>query len=236
LNDVAFGGFERARFAADSVAKAAAAIGTVYAGILALVFATDGEALPLRAVIAPVFLGLALVLSAAYLAFFGPVYQTTAWAAPDAPTFAERTKQRNDYLIQRVQKVVIRRSGVLRASVVALGVGLVAIALPFVSDFSPAALATDESAEVAWPIPNEDLPDALAVAEYNAKAAYAVEQAKEEAKQSNPTFIDGPAFAGLTVAIGLGLVILIPAGTALFTRARRGAKPVPDNTLDNSPS
>ena len=193
--------------------------------------------------IAPVFLGLALVLSAAYLAFFGPVFQTTAWKAPDAATLAERTVQRNDYLIERVQRVVVRRSGILRASVVALGIGLIAISLPFISDLSPSASVEDTATEVSWPIPNESLPDALAVAEYDAKAAYAVEQAKEEAKQSNPTAIDSVQFTVAATGIGAGLVILIPAITAAVASVRgRGKRPGnnrrPDNTVrpDNSPS
>ena len=67
--EVAKGGIERARDSAKYVQTAATAIMAVYTGVLALVFSVTDNPLPLRGAWAAVFLGLAIALATAYLAF-----------------------------------------------------------------------------------------------------------------------------------------------------------------------
>src|SRR5690349_11136386 len=60
---------ERSRFAAETIQKASAAIAALYTGVLALVFSVTDNPLPLRGILAPIFLGLAVVLSSMYLTY-----------------------------------------------------------------------------------------------------------------------------------------------------------------------
>jgi hypothetical protein len=66
---IAGGAIDRSRDSAKFVQTAAAAILTAYAALLGLVFSAEGRPLPVRGVYAAVFLGLAVALAVAYLAF-----------------------------------------------------------------------------------------------------------------------------------------------------------------------
>lgn len=67
--DAAKGSIDRARSAAQLVQQAAAAVGTICAGILGLVFSVSGRLLPIRGVIPALFLGFSIGLSTVFIAF-----------------------------------------------------------------------------------------------------------------------------------------------------------------------
>lgn len=132
--DVAKGNVDRALKRAESVATAAAAIGTVYTTLLGLVFfvgsARPTEApLPAPGVAAPVFLGLALVLSAFYIAFISPKRFLSNFLS--SATGAELQEKRMRTFIEWVHLSTTSRSWALRAAVISLGFGVFLIPLPF---------------------------------------------------------------------------------------------------------
>lgn len=69
LYEVAKGSVGRAREGAEFIEKAAAGIATVYGVILGIAFSVGENPLPVRGVLAPAFLGLAVVCAAYYLAY-----------------------------------------------------------------------------------------------------------------------------------------------------------------------
>jgi len=71
LYEVAKGSVTRAREGAEFIEKAAAGIATVYAAILGVAFSVSDNPLPFRGVLPAVFLGLALIFAACYLAYPG---------------------------------------------------------------------------------------------------------------------------------------------------------------------
>jgi superfamily II helicase len=69
VSDVARNSIERSRDSAKYVQTAAVAIAGLYSGLLGLVFSITSNPLPIRGVYATAFLGLAVALATAYLAF-----------------------------------------------------------------------------------------------------------------------------------------------------------------------
>ncbi|MFD1212710.1 hypothetical protein ACFQ36_11745 [Arthrobacter sp. GCM10027362] len=162
LYELAAGSPDRAKSAAETVQKASAAIVTLYTGVLALVFSVSGTQLPLRGVLAPIFLGLAVVLSTGYLAYI--VRETDKTILTNAEVQALAATEglepvayaRLNAFIKISQRLVERRLWMLRASVVSLGVGLVGITLPFLSSSAPVPSGQLQAAiesSMPWPTP-----------------------------------------------------------------------------------
>jgi len=89
MTTLAIGSVDRARAGAELVQKASAALVTLYTGVLALVFSVTNNPLPPRGVLAPVFLGLAVVLSTAYIAYLEP---TTGYNPAPTPVLGPEPK------------------------------------------------------------------------------------------------------------------------------------------------
>ncbi len=219
LSSFAIGSVERARAGAELVQKAAGAIATLYAGVLALVFSVSDNPLPARGVLAPAFLGLAVVLSTAYIAYLGPAIDVTAAGEP-VRGLEPKTYQRLNIVTEVARGTALLRSAALRASVIALGVGLAYIVLPFVTltdDDRSAVVAADQV--TAWPSPQVDLPDPLDAILYQAQ----VDEASVARKaQATPT-------AGDDSGLLLGRRQTPPCltrGVARGPRARRRRAPV----------
>lgn len=153
MSTLAVGAVERGRTGAEVVQKASAAIVTLYTGILALVFAAGDNPLPTRGVLAPIFLGLAVVLSTAYLGYVSPS-RDVAPAPAVVAGVESKTYARLNTTTSISSIIATRRSYLLRAGVLALGVGLVFIVLPFVNlrGATPANAAVAVSTP-AWPAP-----------------------------------------------------------------------------------
>jgi hypothetical protein len=211
MTTMATGAVERARAGAEVVQKASAAIATLYTGILAFAFAADGNRLPARGVLAPVFLGLAVVLSSAYLAYLGPGKGVTAGPAPVAGV-EPRVFERLDATVTAASAIATRRSYALRASVIALGVGLVYIVLPFVTLADPPAAATPSAASAttpAWPSPTAGIPDALNAIVYKAQVDEAARQ-RQQAEAPHPNEVSDTTALGVLGLLGLALTFGVP--------------------------
>jgi hypothetical protein len=152
MSSLAVGAVDRARGGAELVQKAAASVATVYTGILALVFSVTNNPLPARALLAPIFLGTAVALSTAYIAYLSPSNTLVEVDIPEG--FEPIVYARLQAIIDTTTKLVKRRSPLLRASVFALGVGLFSIVMPFVtlplvSTTEPPVIASSPD----WPSP-----------------------------------------------------------------------------------
>jgi hypothetical protein len=153
MYSVASGSIERARAGAELVQKASAAIAALYTAVLALVFSVTDNPLPLRGVLAPFFLGLAVVLSTAYIAYLGPTRGFTPGPVPILGLEPKSFERLNTF-IRVASKVATRRSYALRASVVSLGVGLIYIAAPFISFTHASSGTVALPTSPAWPTPS----------------------------------------------------------------------------------
>jgi hypothetical protein len=118
---------------AQFVVTAAAAIGTLYTGLLGLVYgiSSPGHALPERGIWAGVFVGLAIVLATYYLAYLT--------RRPSGPPTHPSPEPRQD-AIQRVhdfvawsRDTVLARHFFLQCAVISLGVGVAVLPLAFIT-------------------------------------------------------------------------------------------------------
>jgi hypothetical protein len=150
VSDVAAGAVERSRDSAKYVQTASAAIATLYTGVLGLVFSVTDHPLPLRGVLATVFLGLSVALAAAYLAFITTPRRLKMFGG--GASLTEQQLNRTGFLIKWVNATVRDRRWAIRASVLCLGFGVAFIPAPFVSSHRPAAVP---DAPVAPAIPGE---------------------------------------------------------------------------------
>jgi hypothetical protein len=122
---------DRRRAGASAVQTAASAIATLYTGALAVSFAVGSRPLPWRGLIPVVFLGLAVVLSTAYLAYITRIPGSPGPPAAGAPRVSEALHA-NAFLTW-VRNAGSHNRYLLNASVVALGVGLVFLPAPFIT-------------------------------------------------------------------------------------------------------
>jgi hypothetical protein len=136
--EVAKAGIERARDSAKYVQTAAAGIGALYTGVLGLIFSVTDHPLPVRGVYAAVFLGLAVALSTAYLAYL---------TQPEAPaqyaggiTLGDLQSNRTNYLVKWINASVHKRRWAIRASVLCLAFGVAFVAAPLVGTSHPGAI------------------------------------------------------------------------------------------------
>lgn len=153
--EVAKTSIDRARDNAKQVQTAAAAIGALYTGVLGLVFSVTDHPLPVRGVYAPAFLGLAVALATAYLAYL------TDTTPPNRPTggaeLPDLQFNRSAYLVTWVNAAVGARAWAIRASVLSLGFGVALIPAPFVGasragDIPAPATAPAIPAQIAAPV------------------------------------------------------------------------------------
>ncbi len=209
--DLAAGALERAKGGAETVQKASAAIVVLYTGLLGLVYSTDGTAFPLRGLIAPLFLGAAVVLSTFYLAFIS----RRPGASRDLPVLGTPqvlAEKRLKFFMEYVSEMVSRRTLSLRLAVLCLGVGLVAMTLPFVSSstFSDAvAAADDQRIEVVWPDAPTGMPDSVAAVLMKAQvddAVAAAEEKREAHGAVGPGVVESGWFAAITFLLGAAVV------------------------------
>jgi hypothetical protein len=139
--EVAKASLERSYKAAEFVRNAAAAIVTLYTGILGVSFATSKDAkvgpLPARGLLAAVFLALAIVLSTAFVALL----QRPRSLSPPKPSSVLREYQdrRLNAFVEWTTKLSLQRAYLLHASVISLGWGTAFLPAPFLAAFGGAA-------------------------------------------------------------------------------------------------
>jgi hypothetical protein len=148
LLDVAKGGIDRSRANAETVQKAAGAIGTIYTGILGVTFSVTSRPLPARGVLPAVFLGIAVALSTAYLAYMSRREDMSENTLAAGKTGLAGQFERVSFLLRWVRRTVRRRAWLLRSSVVGLALGVVLLPVAFISWGGQAATVPDTP---PWP-------------------------------------------------------------------------------------
>jgi hypothetical protein len=142
--DVAAKQLDRALTRGQAVSTAASAIATLYGAVLGLRFVVGSTAvspLPTRGLVPTVFLGLAIVLSVAYLAYLTPRKQLTE--RPSSANLQVDAGAARDDFIEWSSSAVGDRRYVLQMAVVSLGVGVAFLPLAFLD-------ITDEGTLVPW--------------------------------------------------------------------------------------
>ena len=119
----------RARSGADFVRNVSAALVALYTGIAGLTFAATDKPLPPRGMVPGVFLGAAVVLAAASVAWLGRV---AASPAPVPHSSLHRYEEaRLNAFTRWSADTALGRSYLLHTAVLSLGAGVVALPLPF---------------------------------------------------------------------------------------------------------
>jgi len=168
---VAKGGIDRARASSEFVQKAATAIFALYTGALTLAFSVTNNPLPARGILPSLFLGFAVLLATAYLAFLTKGDRVKDPA--DASGTLQAQLNRSRTFVQWTNTSVLNRAPLLRCAVVALGIGVVSLPAPFLTPPSHHAVAdvvcaadqqkdpTTGACLAAWPtIPTGNAADA----------------------------------------------------------------------------
>ena len=217
--EVGKGSIERARNSADIVQKSAAAIVTLYTGVLALAFSVTDNPLSAKALFSTLLLGLAIVLSTAFLAYVpNPEEQETPDPAGQEEQLGERL---TNMFIAWNRDVALSRGHLLRASVAALAGAVLLLPAPFIAIGAKEGPRT----EVAWP-----RPDPAAGADvrlqtilYRAQVAEAAERRKAPVgKEEDPTLW----WALFVLTLAVTAVILLGGHRAPdATRSERAVGP-----------
>lgn len=218
---LALGSLERSKFAGESIQKASAAIATLYTGVLALVFSVTDNPLPLRGIIAPLFLGLAVVLSTVYLTYLvNPPRIDPGWNLQSAAREKKAYARLNTF-IEATSTIVKRQIELLGCALAALFVGLAAIPLPFLGVpqlFVEARVDSETGPTTDWPKLDPaaaGLPPQLSVELYRQQVA---EAAAARANEQKPTSVPEPA-AYFWFLLGTGAAITL-AGALLPLKAQ----------------
>jgi hypothetical protein len=205
--DTAKGAPDRWRSAAELVQKAAAAVGTLYAAILGGAATVSGHPLPVRGVFPAVFLGLAIAMSTVYVAYSTRGTPLQGFRPATSPP--ERMRARLNQFLTAIHESVERRVYWLRASVLALGMGVLLLPAPFIA-FSPPSPPNLDS-QYPWPDPPTVSDPAMASVVSIVYKAKVDERAAE--RQRAVAAIDATAslwtWTWLAV-VGLAVVLLTP--------------------------
>jgi hypothetical protein len=236
--DLAKGAVDRTRASAETVQKAAAAIATIYTGLLAAAFAAASHPLPFRGLFAATLLGLAIALSTWFLAYIPDPDEPEEGAAEDGEIeeLSLRDKFARTYVLW-TRKAALSRGYPLRASVIALAAALFFLPAPFLEKGKTQA----STQTVTWPtVPSEptaaELKERPAAADlekilYTAKVAEAAEGHKAAvADEANETFwliafvvaialVFGVPLVSNWVLVGGAILALIVVLPIVITRA-----------------
>ena len=213
LLDVYRSGIDRARANAELVQKAAGVVGTIYTAVLATAFSVSSRPLPLRGLLPAVFLGLAIALATAYLAYLAqtPSGKGLRFNFRQDPKGLAGQMMRVTMLADGVHQLIRRRSYVLRAGVLALAVGVAMLPIAFVA--VPSVVGRSSPAGPDWPaIPASSAGSELAKIRYEAEVAEAA-----RLRQTAAHGTDDLTALGLIGALGL---LIVFGGAAVRNRRR----------------
>lgn len=130
--------------AADFVTAAAAGVGTIYTGLLALVYSVGSDParpLPARGIAPAVFLALAFFFGVVNVGFHRASTERVH-ILPAADTWDAQQRRLVEFIRWTGRAGQIRRAWALRVAVVCLGAAVALLPLPFVSLSRTAALTT----------------------------------------------------------------------------------------------
>lgn len=211
---------DRASAAAELVQKSAAAIGTLYGAVLGVSFSVAQRPLPPRGLVPALFLALAIVLAMIYRAYL--TYPQDIERPRPHTSPAVQVERLSDAFIIRANTIVDRRSYALRAGVVALGLGVALLPVPFIR--FPGL--SQESSLPPFPNPppvgtNKELASLLRT-RYQAEVAEVVE-VRRLARQTRQEDDD---LVWRLALVGVALTFLVPAVLGRKPR-KREKKPRP---------
>lgn len=214
---VAQGSLDRARAAATFVQAAATAIVGLYAGALTVSFSATDRPLPPRGFLAAFFLAVAVVLATIYVAYFSKFADDT-----DPPEITENDGPHEAGMKVARAFVKWNRSGAmqrrywLRASVIALAVGLMFLPAPFITFSANEVSGSAPPSAIAWPSPppikdakQADLENTL----YTAQVAETAARRNADI-QASKVVTSGRdwLWIGIGVPLGLLVIFLLPLG------------------------
>lgn len=208
ITEVATGSVERSRDSAKYLQTAAAWIATLYGALLALVFSVTDHPLPLRGAFPAFFLGLAVALAAAYLAFITTPRKVKMFEG--GASLTEQQMNRTGFLIKWVNATVRDRRWAIRAGVLCLAFGVAFIPAPFVSNHRPASVPEGPTAPA---IPSQIAPDlspaAVKLFESQVASYEGAEEKRNEAIEKAAIEAKAASSAEATTnLISLGLAVL----------------------------
>ncbi|WP_199423232.1 hypothetical protein [Actinotalea solisilvae] len=197
------GAVERYRTAATSTQTAAAALGVLYTGALALVFGEDQGGLPARGLLAPAFLAVSLAASTWYLSGSSP----RSLALPRPPALDGTDVGTTTFAQLRAHRLRVTALVSVRLWALRVGAGALAVAL----FLAPAAFTQTPREQTLTPWPS--VPAAAGDAELALYEAQVAEIADVRAKQraARGEFWT-PADYGWVAAAAGGLVALGAVG------------------------
>jgi hypothetical protein len=230
LGTLSSGSIERAREGAKFVETSAAALGTIYTGILAFAFAAADRPLPGRGLYAAIFLGVAIVGASFYLAFIQriPPIGRVAYRGSRAEDLWRRT----EYLGAWTGAVVRSRAWALRTAVFALALGVMFMPVAFLPDKLPSnPLAVLSVAEVSapspapsptWPPPPSGISEpAVAAVLYEAQLNEFTKATTSSPPATSPSGAPTDGIAVRLFLIGLAVLVVVAAWDPLSSLARR---------------
>src|ERR1044072_1201693 len=205
--EVAKGSIDRAQGGAKTVQSAAAAIGTLYTGVLALAFSVTDKPLPPRGVIAAVFLGAAIRLARVYLAYISRAKDTVELPQPDPEDLQKTGLGLANACVRWNRFGAFERRYWVRASIVMLGVALIFLPAPFIT-FTKDAPDSDAT-KPSWPaVADASGPPRLAAIRYKAEVAEAA-AARAEFKESDSVARSHQDLAWALLGAALFVIALI---------------------------
>ena len=215
VNELSTGAIERARDGAKFIETAAAALVTLYTGILGFVFVAADKPMPARGVYAAVFLGIAIVGSASYLAFIrvippiGRVTYTTSRP--------ENLWRRTEWLSVWTAHLAGARAGAMRGAVVALAFGVAFMPAAFLPAAIPVPLrpiVTEKPTPIpTWPIPEPGVLDPnLAKVLYKAQVSEVASQRSESGTASASGGINSNTLVFILFWVALAVILVVAKG------------------------
>jgi hypothetical protein len=221
---------ERSRDGAKFVETAAAAVGTVYTGILAFSFAADKTPLPGRALYAAIFLGIAIVGAAVYLAFIQHI--RPIGRVDYRGVRSEDQWRRTEYLAAWTRAVVQSRAWALRTAVVALAFGVMFMPFAFLpahlseTAFESTPTVMEPTAEPSWPPPPSLAADPAIVATlYKAQLdAFVAEKATTTSAPTESTGVSTNVVAFVLFLAALAILGVVAAWGPISTKLGIGGR------------
>jgi hypothetical protein len=228
LATLSAGSIDRAREGARFIETAAAALGTIYTGILGFVFVASEKPLPGRGLYAAIFLGIAIVGAAYYLAFVQRIKSIGRVHYSRSRSDLENVWRRTEWLGDWTSNVVRARSWALRGAVFALAFGVAFMPAAFLPEklpsnpFAASEPSPSPDTSVVWPSPPTDIADpALAAVLYQAQVDEFVKALHEPAAAEQVGGTDTSTLLFVLFLISLGVTALGAAWNALWGLPKR---------------
>jgi hypothetical protein len=231
LMDVSKASVGGANARAESVRTAAGAIGVIYTGVLGLSFSVSDNPLPLRGVVPALFLGIAMLMATAYIAYPVEPAADTDWPEGGRASAIENQQERTTAFMKWAAGTVRAGEYALRAAVISLGFGIIFLPVAFVSFQAPQSAVTGPST-LDWPEPPSLAGDpSLQAILYEAQVSEVAALRRAARDSATPESWDDWRVRGLYITATAALVVIF-AHPLFLRRPKRSPRalssPPPD--------